>query len=113
MDIKELQKYLHNFADERDWEPFHNPKNLAMALVVEAGELMEIFQWLKPEESTAKTLGPEKYQECREEIADVFTYLIRLADKLDIDLEQAFWEKMEKNGAKYPVGHIRTKFENK
>ena len=113
MDIKKLQKYLRNFADDRNWEQFHNPKNLTMAMVVEAGELMEIFQWLKPEESTAINLGPEKYQASREEIADVFIYLIRLADKLDIDLEKAFWEKMEKNDAKYPVGHEKTKFANK
>ena len=113
MDIKELQKYLQNFANVRNWEQFHTPKNLAMAMVVEAGELMEIFQWLKPEESSINNLGPEKYQASKEEIADVFIYLIRLADKLGIDLEKAFWEKMEKNGAKYPVGHEKTKFENK
>jgi len=113
MDIKKLQKYIHNFANERDWEQFHTPKNLSMAMVVEAGELMEIFQWLKPEESTAKNLGPEKYQASREEMADVFIYLIRLADKLDIDLEEVFWEKMKKNALKYEVGNEKSKFFNK
>lgn len=113
MDIKELQKYLQNFANERDWEQFHTPKNLAMAMVVEAGELMEIFQWLKPEESTKQNLGPEKYQASKEEIADVFIYIIRLADKLDIDLEKAFWEKMQKNGKKYHLGSEKNEFKNK
>jgi len=112
MEIKELQKHLRKFADDREWEQFHTPKNLTMAMVIEAGELMEIFQWLTPEQSKLKNLGPEKYQECREEIADVFTYLIRLADKLDIDLEKAFWEKMEKNGEKYPIGSEKNKFKN-
>ena len=111
--INELKTQLEKFAEARDWDQFHTPKNLAMALSSEVGELLEIFQWLTPEESKLKNLGPEKYQECREEIADVFTYLIRLADKLDIDLEKVFWEKMEKNGKKYPVGSEKTKFKNK
>lgn len=112
MDIKKLQKHLQNFAEDRNWEQFHTPKNLTMAMVIEAGELMEIFQWLTPEQSKLKNLGPEKYQHSREEIADVFTYLIRLADKLEIDLEKAFWEKMEKNGEKYPLGSEKNKFKN-
>lgn len=112
MDIDKLQNYLRQFAKDRDWDQFHNPKNLSMAMVIEAGELMEIFQWLTPDQSNRENLGLKKYQECREEIADVFTYLIRLADKLDIDLEKAFWEKMEKNGSKYHLGSEKNKFEN-
>ena len=104
MDIQKLQQYLQAFADHRNWNQYHNPKNLAMALTGEAGELLEIFQWLTPDESLRENLGPENYQAVREEIADIFIYLIRMADLLGIDLEKAFWEKMEKNGAKYPVG---------
>ena len=73
-----------------------------MALAGEAGELLDIFQWLTPEESTTENLGDKNKQAAREEMADVFIYLIRLADKLDINLEEAFWEKMKKNGMKYP-----------
>jgi len=112
MDILKLQQFLRDFAAERDWEKFHNPKNLSMAMMVEAGELLEIFQWLTNDESKLGNLGPEKYQAAKEEMADIFIYLIRLADKLDIDLEKVFWEKMDKNGAKYHLGSEKNKFKN-
>lgn len=104
MDIQHLQDYLQSFADERDWNQFHTPKNISMALAGECGELLEIFQWLTPEESTAEKLGPLNRQAAKEEIADIFIYTIRLAAILGIDLEEAFWEKMNKNGKKYPPG---------
>jgi len=102
MNIKKIQKQLSDFADERDWNQFHNPKNLAMALSVEASELVEIFQWLTPEQSEA-IMNTNEGEHVKEEIADVMIYLIRLADKLNVDLEDAVADKIVKNGEKYPV----------
>lgn len=103
MTIGSLQKSLADFAAEREWEQFHTPKNLAMALAGESGELLEIFQWLTPEESTAVMDDPVRAPQVREEMADVFAYLLRLADVLDLDLEQALVEKIEANARKYPA----------
>ena len=100
MDIENLQGKLREFAAARDWEQYHNPKNLAMALAVEAGELQEIFQWLTPEESLAIK---DDSAHATEEIADVFLYLVRIADVLDVDLEEAVSAKLAKNAAKYPA----------
>jgi len=102
--MNELQKIageLEHFAVERDWNQFHSPKNLSMALAVEAAELMQEFQWLTDEESRA--LAPEKKSKVKEELADVFNYLVRIADKLDIDLIGASHDKIVINGIKYPV----------
>ena len=101
MDITKIQSQLNNFASERDWEQFHTPKNLAMALSVEASELVEIFQWLTPEESNA----PDQRQldSIRSEVADIAMYLIRFCGVLEIDLERAIEEKLIQNGNKYPV----------
>ncbi|MHB8254203.1 MAG: nucleotide pyrophosphohydrolase [Acidiferrobacter sp.] len=101
----DLKKRLAEFAQERDWEQFHSPKNLAMALIVEAGELVEPLQWLT-EDETHKLSGAQ-HQAISEEAADVLLYLIRFADKLNIDLEQAAWAKIEKNAAKYPADKVR------
>lgn len=103
MDIKALQERLNHFADERDWEQFSSPKNLSMALAGEAAEILEIFQWLTEEESRQLAQQPKKLQAARHEIADVFLYLVRLADKLGVDIEQAVDEKIAINAAKYPV----------
>ena len=103
--IEELRAALRQFAAERDWDQFHSPKNLAMALSVEAAELLEIFQWMPDAESTA--LGPDKKAKARQEIADVLLYLIRLADKLDIDLAAAAVEKIGLNAARYPADKVR------
>ncbi len=103
MDIKSVQQQLREFAEARDWEQFHSPKNLAVALAVEAAELMEPFQWLTEDESRHLGEKPAEYAQVSEEIADVLIYLLRLADQLDIDLEQAVYAKMRKNGEKYPV----------
>ena len=96
MNVKKIQRMLRKFAVERNWREFHNPKNLSMALSVEAGELMEIFQWLTPEESWAPDLIA-----ARQEIADVVIYTLMLADKLGINIEEAVLEKIESNGKKY------------
>jgi len=102
MNIKDIQKQLSDFADERDWNQFHNPKNLAMALSVEASELVEIFQWLTPEQAEA-IMDSDESEHVKEEMADVMIYLIRLADKLNIDLEEVVADKIIKNGEKYSV----------
>ncbi|WPE18717.1 nucleotide pyrophosphohydrolase [Candidatus Thioglobus autotrophicus] len=102
MNIKAIQKQLSNFADERDWDQFHNPKNLAMALSVEASELVEIFQWLTPEQAKAIMSSGEN-EHVKEEIADIMIYLIRMADKLNVDLEKAVTDKIAKNAEKYPI----------
>ncbi len=102
MDIKNIQKQLADFADERDWDQFHNPKNLAMALSVEASELVEIFQWLTPEQAE-EIMDSSQSDHVKEEVADVMIYLLRLADKLDIDLESIVNDKIVQNGKKYPV----------
>jgi dCTP diphosphatase len=103
--IEGLHDKLRQFAAERDWDQFHSPKNLAMALSVEAAELLEHFQWLSDAESAA--LVPEKRAKMREELADVLLYLIRLADKLDIDLATAAADKLNVNAQKYPVQKAR------
>ena len=105
LNLKEISQRLREFADERDWEQFHSPKNLSMALSVEAGELVECFQWLTEEQSYA--LRGSQLNAVAEEIADVQLYLIRLADKLGVDIADAVEKKIEKNGAKYPVDRVK------
>ncbi len=94
-------------AQERDWDQYHTPKNLAAALSVEASELLEIFQWLSESQSQAIVNDVKKFQAVKEELADILYYVIRLADQLDIDLELAFWGKLKKSLAKYPVKSAR------
>lgn len=101
--MNELRDKLRAFADERDWDQFHTPKNLVMALSGEVGELTEIFQWLSNEESKKENLSESQLACIEEEIADIYLYLIRLADKLDIELNQAAIKKIEINAEKYPV----------
>lgn len=96
-----LRNRLREFAEARHWEQFHNPKNLAVSVAIEAAELMEHFQWLTPEQSRAISHGQRR--EVAHEIADVLLYLIRLADVLDIDLEDAAAEKIDLNALKYPA----------
>ena len=103
--IATLRDKLRTFASDRDWDQFHSPKNLAIALSVEASELLEHFQWVFDAESAA--LSPEKFLKVREEVADVFLYLIRLADKLGIDLVSAANEKIRVNAGKYPIDKAR------
>lgn len=107
MDIKALQKKLEAFADERDWDKFHNPKNLVMALSVEVSELVEIFQWLNLDDASNLKNDTIKIACVKDEIADVALYLIRLADKLEIDIEAAIYSKLAKNSMKYPANKVR------
>lgn len=99
--LDDLKTTLRSFADERDWEQFHSPKNLAMALGVEVAELTEHFQWLTQQQSLELTAG--KKQEVGEELADILIYLVRLADRLDIDLLTQAERKVKLNAEKYPV----------
>ena len=103
MDINFYQEKLALFARERNWEQFHSPKNLSMALAGECGELLDIFQWLTQEESMRENLDEETLSLVKEELADVFIYMLRLADKLKIDLEQIVKTKIQTNESKYPV----------
>lgn len=103
--LESLREQLRAFAAERDWDPFHSPKNLAMALSVEAAELLEHFQWLSEEQS--RRLPPPKLAAVSEETADVLLYLIRLCDKLDIDLIDAAQRKIAANAVKYPPDQAR------
>jgi NTP pyrophosphatase (non-canonical NTP hydrolase) len=100
-----LNARLLAFARERDWEQFHSPKNLAMALAGECGELLEHFQWLTESESAA--LIPEKRQAVAHELADILIYLIRLCQRLDIDPIAAAYEKIAINEARYPAHRVR------
>lgn len=104
-DLLALRAIVRQFVDERDWDQFHSPKNLASALTVEAAELLEHFQWLQS--GRVEELGPDKLKEVRHEMADVLVYLVRLADKLDVDLFAAVEEKMVLNRAKYPAEQVR------
>ncbi len=100
-ELEEIKQRLREFAKERDWDQFHSPKNFSMALIVECGELLEHFQWLTDEQS--KNLAADTLDEVSLEMADVLIYLIRLADKLDVDLFDAVHRKMKLNAIKYPV----------
>lgn len=104
-ELAALRDALRKFAEERDWDQFHSPKNLASALAVEAAELLEPFQWLTEEQS--KNLTPAQLSAVQEEMADVLLYLIRLADRLDVDLVKAAEQKIEINARRYPVESAR------
>lgn len=116
MDTRRLAEELRRFAAERDWDQFHSPKNLAMALSVEVAELVELFQWLTEEQS--RSLPPETVRRVAEEIADVQIYLVRLADQLGVEIEAAVSAKMRANALKYPADKVRgsaakyTQYEN-
>ncbi|MFV2196709.1 nucleotide pyrophosphohydrolase [Nocardiopsis sp. LOL_012] len=103
MSIASLQKLLEDFAEVRDWGPAHTPKNLAMALAGEAGELVAEFQWLTEEESGRVMDDPERAEAVRLEMADVFCYLLRLADVLGVDLDAAVREKTAINEHRFPA----------
>lgn len=103
--LDDLNGRLKQFAVERDWEQFHSPKNLVMALAGEAGELLEHFQWLSEEQST--NLDPQKKDAVALELADILIYLIRSAERLDIDLVDAAYRKLAINEGRYPKERVR------
>jgi dCTP diphosphatase len=101
--MEDIINRLRLFAIERDWDKFHNPKNLVMALSGEVGELNDIFQWLTLDQSEKSNLSESQLKDIEEEVADVFLYLLRIADKLDINLEDVALKKLEINKEKYPI----------
>jgi len=104
-ELTDIAKRIRLFARARDWEQFHTPKNLAASVAIEAAELQEVFQWLNDEQS--QNLSEEQMARVREEIADVAIYLIRLADRLGVDLGDAIQEKIDANGVRYPADAVR------
>ena len=104
-ELSTLLRKIKRFARERDWEQFHTPKNLAMALSVEASEIVELFQWLTEAES--RRLPKSKVADLGDELADTYIYLLKLADQFGIDLNQAAALKLRKNAVKYPVSKAR------
>ncbi len=105
MNFEDIAIKLREFAEKRDWEQFHNPKNLSSALVVEAAELLEIFQWMTAEESRSPNAAT--MEKIEEEIADVQIYLVRIADILGVNITSAVEAKLAKNASKYPVEKAR------
>ena len=103
--LASLMRRIQKFARDRDWEQFHTPKNLAMAMSVEVSEVVEIFQWLT--ESESRNLAKGKVAELADELADTYIYLLKLADQFDIDLNAAAALKLRKNAIKYPISKAR------
>ena len=99
LDLDEVRDFLRRFAADRDWEQYHTPKNLAMALAAEAGELLEVFQWLTPEESG--DLTEEQRRALADEMADVLQYLVRLSDLLEVELTDELWRKLRENEERF------------
>ncbi|MBZ5753277.1 MULTISPECIES: nucleotide pyrophosphohydrolase [Metabacillus] len=96
--MEKIYQTILEFRDERDWKKYHTPKDLAISISLEANELLENFQWKNSEEAIA-----ESKQNIKEEMADILIYLIQMADKLEIDIEEEVYQKLEKNALKYPV----------
>ena len=108
-DFDKINQEILTFVKDRDWEKFHSPKNLSMALTVEASELLEIFQWQKESDIFDSKINDVIVQDTKDEVADIFYYLLRICQKMDINLEEAFWDKMKKNKIKYPVEDFKGK----
>lgn len=108
MNLERIKLKLRKFAKERDWEQFHDPKNLSMALSVEVAELVEIFQWSKSG-GLDEINDPEIRKQMEKEIADIFNYLVKLVDLLNMDLEKVSLKKIEENAKKYPIEKVRGK----
>ena len=109
--LKELIEAVGKFEADRDWRQFHSPKNLAMGLAIETGELLEHFQWPDSAESFKVVESPDRMKAVSEELADVFCYLLNLALVLDVDLSDAFFEKMKRNAEKYPIEKYHGRYE--
>ena len=107
--LESLKKEVRQFCHDRDWDQYHNAKDLAIGVITEAGELLDIFRFKKPEEADALFEDPVKRVEIGDEMADVLYFILRLADRYDIDLSDEFTKKMVKNGEKYPVEQVRGK----
>ncbi|MBN1488496.1 MAG: nucleotide pyrophosphohydrolase [Phycisphaerae bacterium] len=108
--VAELREQMARFVADRDWQQFHDPKNLTMSIAIEAAELMEHFQWLRSDQIAQITGDPAALGQVREELADVMAFLLSLANALDVDVSQALTEKMAKNELKYPAERFRGRF---
>lgn len=108
LDLKTIKEKLRKFSQERDWDQYHSPKNLAMAMSVEVSELLEIFQWSN-DGGIEKIEDKETKKQIEEEIADIFNYLVKFVDLMDLDLEELSLEKIKKNDMKYPVNKFKGK----
>jgi NTP pyrophosphatase (non-canonical NTP hydrolase) len=108
--VARLIALMRDFVAERAWEPFHDPKNLSASIAIEAAELMEHFQWLRSDQLHALRDDPAKMAAIRDELADVFAYLLSFAGRMDIDLSSALQSKMVKNALKYPAEHFHGRF---
>lgn len=105
--IAALKMRVKKFVDDRDWAKYHNPKDVAVSITIEAAELVEIFQWVKDSEQERITQDAAKMQKLKDELADVMIYCVSLANVLDIDIGQAVYQKIAKNEGKYPVDRIK------
>ncbi len=108
--VEELRQWMRQFVAERQWEQFHSPKNLSMSLAIEAAELMEHFQWIDIAESRKVKEDPKKLKEVGEELADVLSYTLALANSLDLDLTETLRHKMVKNRIKYPAEQFQGRY---
>ena len=108
--MAELIKLVNDFVAERDWQPFHDAKNLSASIAIEAAELMEHFQWLRSDQLDSVRGDPTSMAAIREELADIAAYLLSFANKMGIDVASALEEKMRKNAVKYPAEHFRGRF---
>ncbi|BBP57086.1 nucleotide pyrophosphohydrolase [Pseudomonas sp. St316] len=108
IDVANLEASLQRFADDRDWQQFHSPKNLLLALTGEVGELCEVFQWMSEADSVAAAKHPSTAQAVKDELADVFMYLVRLSSVLGVDLNEAVTSKLALNDQKYPVDKAKS-----
>ncbi|MGE3533418.1 MAG: nucleotide pyrophosphohydrolase [Parachlamydiales bacterium] len=103
INLEEMKEYSQKFVNDREWNKYHTPKNIAMGITIEASELMEIFQWLTEKESFEIKNDPKRLEKVKDEMGDVFHLLVRLSTLLNIDLIEAFWDKIRKNETKYPI----------
>ena len=108
--VSELIQLVNDFIAERQWEPFHDPKNLSVSIAIEAAELMEHFQWLRSDQLDPVKEDVEKMERIREELADIMAYVLSFASRMDIDLSAALADKMRKNAVKYPAAQYRGRF---
>lgn len=108
--VAQLRALVARFVDERDWRQFHDPKNLAMSIAIEAAELMEHFQWLRSDQLADATADPETLRQIREELADILAFALAFANRLGIDVTDALTEKMKKNAVKYPADRFRGRY---
>ena len=105
--IIDIKTRILNFIEERDWTKYHNPKDIAISISIEASELLELFQWTKEQDVKEITSNPQKRQKIADELADIIIYCLSLSNAIDIDVSQAISEKIDKNSAKYPVDKIK------